>query len=116
MSEDKAEYTAGGKVTPDNAGAAMQLITENYIAQLERTIDGYAMIQGRHADTITEQKRRIAELEQTVARLEQDNKRLRNLDAMPVDALDRIMYDVSGDLLEEWTQVREWLNSLDGAA
>ena len=63
-----------------------------------------------------EQTRRIAELEATVQRLEADNRRLRHLDAMPLDALDRIMYDVSGDLLEEWTQVREWLDSLDGAA
>jgi len=69
MTEERTQYTTGGKMTPDNAGAAMQLITENYIAQLERTIDGYNMIQARHADTITEQKRCIAELEATVQRL-----------------------------------------------
>ncbi len=40
------------------------LRTEQHIAELERTIEGYAMIQGRHAEMITERDRRIAELEQ----------------------------------------------------
>ena len=68
MTESKVEYNAGGKVTPDNVGAAMRQITENYIAQLERTIDGYNMIQHRHAEMIAERDARIAELEADIAR------------------------------------------------
>lgn len=117
MSEERTQYT----VHPD---VLVRLETsEKYIKQLESTNNGLTMVIGRHAETITAQRERIAELEatvlrqmETIARLEQDNRRLRHLDAMPLDALDRIMYDVSGDLLEEWTQVREWLDSLDGAA
>lgn len=124
MSEERTQYT----VHPD---VAIRLqVSEAHIKQLTSTIDGMTMVMGRHADTITAQRERIAELEaalhdttaqlatatETIARSEADNRRLRHLDAMPLDALDRIMYDVSGDLLEEWTQVREWLDSLDGAA
>ena len=119
MTEDKAQYTAGGKVTPDNVNAAMRQITENYIAQLERTIDGYNMIQHRHAETITEQKRRIAELEAEV------NLVLRKLDAVPVDALRRLVeYTEFSDMEEypvnqhiaDYNAAIAYFRKMDGAA
>lgn len=143
MTEDKVQYNAGDKVTPDNVNAAIRQITENYVAQLERTIDGYNMIQGRHAAMIAERDARIAELEQalhdttaqlatateTIARLEQDNKRLRHLDAMPLDAMQRYHlfthYDVhaandAGYTTQQFDSddedIRLWLTSRDGDA
>ena len=116
MSEDKAQYT----VHPD---IAVRLeVSEKHIKQLESTIDGMTMVMGRHADTITEQKRRIAELEatvlrqsETIARLEADNRRLRHLDAMPVDAMraDAVSCEVYTDDL---ITVCDWFEKLDGDA
>lgn len=83
MSEERTQYN----VHPD---VLVRLETsEKHIKQLENTLNGYAMIQGRHAAMIAERDARIAELEATVQRLEQDNRRLRHLDSMPVDALRR---------------------------
>ena len=117
MSEERTQYT----VHPD---IAIRLeIREKYIRQLERTNDGLTMVMGRHRETMREQAERIAELEatvlrqmETIARLEADNRRLRHLDAMPVDALRRIIYDVDVTQTEEWTAISEWLDSRDGAA
>lgn len=117
MSEDKAEYT----VHPD---VAIRLqVAENYIKQLESTMNGYNMIQGRHAETITEQAARISELEQalhdttaqlaqateTIARQEQDLRRLRWLDAMPLDAIERYVNEVASH--RDWKSITEWLRN-----
>ena len=69
---------------------------------------------------------RIAELEATVARLEADNRRLRHLDSMPVDALRIVcansMYDAqvggmtgydAAHFINARDEAIEWL---DGAA
>ena len=66
---------------------------------------------------------RIAELKATVARLEADNRRLRHLDAMPVDAMRVVcmnsMYDaqvggMSGydvaDFINARDELVEWLD------
>lgn len=179
MSEERTQYT----VHPD---VAIRLdVAERHIKQLESTNDGLTMVMGRHADTITAQRERIAELEnanvamserirylntigsvfrttvreqsetinemsvsiaeleaalhdttaqlatatETIARLEADNRRLRHLDAMPVDAMERYynattymsnaahavgytpqMYD------KDSAEIGKWLDSRDGAA
>lgn len=136
MTEERAEYT-----TPETVADRLHR-QEAYIAQLERTIDGYAMIQGRHAEMIEERDWRIAELEakvreldgaltfgrETIARLEQDNRRLRHLDAMPVDAMRRYwsgtMYDTRTNVVgygpenydEDEAEIGAWLATLDGDA
>ena len=57
MSEERTQYT----VHPD---VAIRLqVSEAHIKQLTSTIDGMTMVMGRHADTITAQRERIAELE-----------------------------------------------------
>ena len=109
-------------MTEERAPYATDEVTQlrRQVAQLVDRLDAAFKTIGGFTDASNfqwaEYQRRIKELEATVQRLEQDNKRLRHMDSMPVNAMDRIMYDVSGDLLEEWTQVRNWLNSLDGAA
>ena len=85
MTESKVEYT-----TPDEVTARL-MRQEAYIQQLENTNNGLAMIIGRHAETI--------------ARLEADNKRLRHLDAMPLDAMHRYFHNVSE--VEEYAESRE---------
>ena len=126
MTESKAQYT----VHPD---VLVRLETsEKYIKQLESTNDGLTMVMGRHRETMREQAERIAELEQTVlrqsetiARLEADNRRLRHLDAMPVDAIVRLMdncgYATDCDYSErayhaDWTAANDWFKSRDGDA
>ena len=172
MSEERTEYT----VHPD---IAVRLeVSEKHIQHLTSTIDGMTMVMGRHADTITAQAARIAELEaalhdttaqlatatetiarleqevkgyrlsaavmegayvtsddaatklkETIARLEADNRRLRHLDAMPVDAMRRThkysarMVNASkaaGYTLDAWeldhSAISEWLMTLDGDA
>lgn len=84
----------------------------------------------------TQLEARIAELEatvlrqmETIARLEADNRRLRHLDSMPVDALRRYHlfthYDVHaandvGYTTQQFDSddedIRLWLTSLDGDA
>ena len=124
MSEERTQYT----VHPD---VLVRLETsEKYIKQLESTNNGLTMVIGRHAETITAQRERIAELEatvlrqmETITRLEQDNKRLRHLDAMPVDAMRAVcmnsMYDaqvggMSGydvaDFINARDELVEWLD------
>ena len=127
MSEERTQYTA-----PDEVAARLGRM-EAYIAQLENTIDGFNMVMGQHRATIADQTRRIVELEQevigyrlsaaamkgayieandevtalkaTVARLEADNRRLRHLDAMPLDAMERYFHNVSE--VEEYAESRE---------
>ena len=65
MSEERTQYN----VHPD---VAIRLdVAERHIKQLTNTIDGMTMVMGRHADTITAQRERIAELEATVQRLQE---------------------------------------------
>lgn len=79
--------------------------------------------------SIPDMNRRIAELEATVARLEQDNRRLRWLDSMPLDAMWRhyrfSMYAENVALDAEYTAqqfdsddeaIRLWLTSREGDA
>lgn len=77
-----------------------------YTTQLEsRIAELEAMMRDTEDDlaaTITAQNRRIKELEQTVARLEADNHRLRHLDSMPLDALRRLVEYC------EWSQSEEY--------
>ena len=49
------------------------------------------------------QAQRIAELEAQVQHLEQDNKRLRHLDSMPVDAMRRLVGNCEWTLSEDYT-------------
>ena len=119
MTESKAQYT----VHPD---VLVRLETsEKYIKQLESTNDGLTMVMGRHRETMREQAERIAELEQTVlrqsetiARLEADNRRLRHLDAMPVDAIVSAMEwcDKTGADESIVNDIADFLATLDGAA
>lgn len=79
-------------------------------------------------DAILEAAETIKELKATVQRLEQDNRRLRHLDAMPVDAMrryvdktDRIKNEGSRqylyrDFLDDRDAIDIWLASLDGDA
>ena len=119
MSEERTQYT----VHPD---IAIRLeIREKYIRQLERTNDGLTMVMGRHRETMREQAERIAELEatvlrqmETIARLEADNRRLRHLDAMPVDAMERLLdncdwkpdhdYPIK-QYSDDWNSAIEWV-------
>lgn len=103
-----------------------------YTTQLEaRIAELAAMMRDTEDDlaaTITAQARRIKELEAQVQRLEQDNRRMRHLDSMPVDAMRRYwagtMYDTRTSIVgygaenydEDETAIGEWLNSLDGDA
>ena len=119
MSEERTQYT----VHPD---VLVRLETsEKYIKQLESTNNGLTMVIGRHAETITAQRERIAELEatvlrqmETIARLEADNRRLRHLDAMPVDAMERLLdncdwkpdhdYPIK-QYSDDWNSAIEWV-------
>jgi len=71
----------------------------------------------------------ITQLEARIAELEADNRRLRHLDAMPLDALRRyVTHDDRIDngplhdeysvpqYYEDYAEIFEWLNSLDGDA
>ena len=99
---------------------------ESRIAELEQVIRD---TENDLAATITAQARRMAELEATVQRLEQDNRRLRHLDAMPLDAMERYHlfthYEVhaandAGYTTQQFDsddeEIRLWLTSRDGAA
>ena len=140
MTEERTQYT----VHPD---VAIRLdVAERHIEHLASTIDGMTMVMGRHADTITEQEQTIARLEQevkgyklsaaamegayvtsddeatklkaTVQRLEQDNRRLRHLDAMPVGAIVSAMEwcDKTGADESIVNDIADFLATLDGAA
>ena len=80
-------------------------------------------------DAILEAAETIKELKATVQRLEQDNRRLRHLDAMPVDVLrryvdktDRVKNETYSrqylyeDFLEDREAIDIWLATLDGDA
>ena len=54
-------------------------------------------------DAILEAAETIKGLKATVQRLEQDNRRLRHLDAMPVDALRRLVENCEWTLSEDYT-------------
>ena len=56
-------------------------------------------------DAILEAAETIKGLKATVQRLEQDNRRLRHLDAMPLDAMERYFHNVSE--VEEYAESRE---------
>lgn len=124
MSEERTGYTTQryaeleSQIADSAPDELTQLRADNIRLrnELDKQVNAWGGYVDAHAGNYSRMNARIAELEADIARLEADNRRLRHLDAMPVDALDRIMYDVSGDLLEEWTQVREWLDSRDGAA
>ena len=75
--------------------------------------------------TLEDMTRRIAELEAAVQRLEADNRRMRHLDAMPVDAIVRLMdncgYATDCDYSErayhaDWTAANDWFKSRGGDA
>jgi len=126
MTESKVEY---------DAGEAMRQITENYVAQLERTIDGYNMIQHRHAEMIAERDARIAELTdalerkngalhaldgiakqlaETVSRLEAEAQQ--RLDYTPVTLLRYIVNSHPNLPVDDRITAHRWLDSLDGDA
>lgn len=80
-------------------------------------------------DAILEAAETIKELKATVQRLEQDNRRLRHLDAMPLDAMRRYYtfthYDVhaandAGYTTQQFDEddnaIGAWLATLDGDA
>lgn len=108
MSEERTQYT-----TPDEVADRLSR-QEAYIAQLERTNDGYNMIQHRHAETIAEQARRIAELEATVQRLEAEAQS--RVDHTPVTLLRYIVNSHPTLPVNDRIAARQWLDSLDGDA
>ena len=93
--------------------------------ELDKQLNAWGGYVDAHAGNYSRMNARIAELEKTVARLEADNKRLRHLDAMPLDALERFhdeanmvdpVYVESGQFDDDHGAIREWLTSLDGDA
>lgn len=123
MSEERVPYTLPDEMT--------QLRTEN--RQLSERLDAAFKTIDGFTDASSFQwsgyQRRIAELEATVQRLEADNRRLRKLDAMPLDALRRYFlgtaYDETlcggrgyslPDYNEDAASIDEWLATLDGDA
>lgn len=79
MTEERTQYTVTGLQIEN------ELLRERNEA-LRKTVDGFTDASNFQW---TQYQRRIKELEQTVQRLEADNKRLRHLDAMPLDAFAR---------------------------
>ncbi len=79
MTEEHTQYTVSGLLIEN------ELLRER-VEALRKTADGFTDASNNHWDS---QNRRIKELEATVARLEADNRRLRKLDAMPLDAIER---------------------------
>ena len=68
--------------------------------------------------SIHDMKQRIAELEATVQRLEQDNRRLRHLDAMPVGAIVSAMEwcDTTGADESIVNDIANFIATMDGDA
>lgn len=79
MTEQRTEYTVDGLLIEN------ELLRERAEA-LRKTVDGFT---DASSFQWSEYQRRIAELEAQVARLEADNRRLRHLDSMPLDAIER---------------------------
>ena len=113
MTEQRTEYTVSG-LRIEN-----ELLRERNEA-LRKTVDGFGDASNQHWDS---QNRRIKELEAQVARLEADNRRLRKLDAMPLDAVRVVVKDIPASgyhtgnpMNTAVTEVRDWLETLDGDA
>lgn len=103
MSEERTQYT----VHPD---VLVRLETsEKHIKQLENTLNGYAMIQGRHAAMIAERDARIAELEATVQRLR--NERLLEY-TVPVTLLRYIVNSHPHLPVDDRITARRWLDTV----
>lgn len=122
MSEERVSY-ATDEVTQLRRQVA-QLVDR--LDAAFKTIDGFT---DASSFQWGEYQRRIKELEAANARLEADNRRLRKLDAMPLDALRRYFlgtaYDETlcggrgyslPDYNEDAASIDEWLATLDGDA
>jgi len=83
MTEERTQYTAPDEVTQLRRQVAQ--LDERLDAAL-RTINGFTDASSYQWG---EYQRRIKELEATVERLEADNRRLRKLDSIPLDAFAR---------------------------
>lgn len=95
--------------------------SETITAQKERIAELEQVIRDTENDlaaTITAQARRMAELEATVQRLEQDNRRLRHLDAMPVGAIVSAMEwcDTTGADESIVNDIANFIATMDGDA
>lgn len=77
MTEERTQYTVSGLLIEN------ELLRER-VEALRKTIDGFTDASNFQW---AQYQARIKEYEATVARLEADNRRLRRLDAMPLDAL-----------------------------
>ena len=113
MTEERTQYTVSGLLIEN------ELLRER-VEALRKTADGFS---DASSFQWGEYQRRIKELEATVERLEQDNRRLRKLDAMPLDALRVVVKDIPASgyhtgnpMNTAVTEVREWLRTLDGDA
>ena len=115
MTEEHTQYTVSGLLIEN------ELLRER-VEALRKTADGFT---DASSFQWGEYQRRIKELEAQVARLEQDNRRLRHLDAMPMDALRRFhndanmvdpVYVESGQFDNDHGEVVDWLATLDGDA
>ena len=104
MSEERAEYT----VHPD---VAIRLqVSEAHIKHLTSTIDGMTMVMGRHADTITAQRERIAELEAQVQRLEAEAQQ--RFDYTPVTLLRYIVNSHPTLPVDDRIAASRWLDTV----
>jgi len=119
MTEEHTQYTVSGLLIEN------ELLRER-VEALRKTADGFS---DASSFQWGEYQRRIKELEAANARLEADNRRLRKLDAMPLDALRRYFlgtaYDETlcggrgyslPDYNEDAASIDEWLATLDGDA
>ena len=71
--------------------------------ELDKQANAWGGYVDAHAGNYSRMNARIAELESTVQRLEADNRRLRHLDAMPVDAMRRLVENCEWTLSEDYT-------------
>ena len=123
MTEERVPYKLPDEVT--QLRIANRQLSERLDAAL-KTIGGFTDASNFQW---AEYQRRIAEFEAAVQRLEQDNRRLRHLDSMPVDALRRFYlfthYDVhaandAGYTTQQFDsddkKISAWLATLDGDA